>query len=199
MPATFPTEPTDPSRYAASVRHLANVVRALARHLEASDAAALADAGLTAPLDHPSARDAVTLLDWHGPTAIPTLGWAMELSQSATVRLVDRLCDAGLVRRRRERGDRRVWLELTPEGERAAAQVRSTRADPLQELARQAFPDLAAAQAAVTVLDRLAAVAVGPDLDAARFCRGCDVESCLADGQPCPSARRCAANAAATT
>ena len=78
MPATFPTEPTDPSRYAASVRHLANVVRALARHLEASDAAALADAGLTAPLDHPSARDAVTLLDWHGPTAIPPHGRGKE-------------------------------------------------------------------------------------------------------------------------
>lgn len=94
---------------------------------------------------------------------------------------------------------RRVWLELTPEGERAAAQVRSTRADPLQELTRQAFPDLTSAQEAVAVLDRLAAAAVGPDLDAARFCRGCDVESCLAGGQPCPSAQRCAANAAATT
>src|SRR4029077_5734640 len=45
----------------ATLRHGANVLRALANTL-----ASVAANGVEAPLDHPSARDAVTLLGWRG-------------------------------------------------------------------------------------------------------------------------------------
>ena len=50
-------------RYAASAAHCANLLRALARHVE-SMSETLGREQLAAPLDHPSARDAVSLLDW---------------------------------------------------------------------------------------------------------------------------------------
>ncbi len=44
----------------AELQHGANVLRALARNLQP------ADQSTAAPLDHPSAREAVTLLAWRG-------------------------------------------------------------------------------------------------------------------------------------
>jgi len=52
------------------------------------------------------------------------LAQALELDAGAMTRTLDRLQAKGLIRRTRSRDDRRVWtLELTPAGERAAAQV----------------------------------------------------------------------------
>jgi hypothetical protein len=58
----------------AELRHGANVLRALARNLEPE----LAATG--APLDHESARDAVTLLGWRGEATSETLQLALGLS-----------------------------------------------------------------------------------------------------------------------
>ena len=183
-------------RYAASVAHCANLIRARARDVEATSEG-LGRQRLAPPLDHPSARDAVTLLGWQGPTPVPVLEWALGISQSANVRLVDRLQEAGLVDRYRDAGDRRVWVRLTPPGESAAADIREATASTLESLVAQSFPDTAALESATVVLERLVETAVGADTDAARFCCRCDVSACLQGGQQCPSARACAANLAA--
>src|SRR4051794_3585588 len=102
----------------ATLRHGANVLRALARNLDS-----LAAERPTAPLDHPSARDAVTLLGWRGEATSEALQEALDLSQPACVRVVDRLAAAGLVTRRRTPGDRRLRIALTAKGQRAAARL----------------------------------------------------------------------------
>src|SRR4051794_2672601 len=78
-----------------TLRHGANVLRALARNLDS-----LVTHEAEAPLDHPSARDAVTLLGWRGEVTSESLQEALGLSQPACVRVVDRLAEAGLVARR---------------------------------------------------------------------------------------------------
>src|SRR3954454_5950058 len=108
-----------------ALRHGANVLRALARNLEAvTDPDALG-----APLDHASARDAVTLLGWRGECTSETLQEALDLSQPACVRVVDRLAAAGLVTRRRTPGDRRLHVPRPDAGERPGSRlVRGSRA-----------------------------------------------------------------------
>ena len=59
----------------AELKHGANVLQALARNLQPIDAP------VVAPLDHPSARDAVTLLAWRGTATSETLQFALGLSQ----------------------------------------------------------------------------------------------------------------------
>src|SRR3954452_14488504 len=102
-----------------ALRHGANVLRALARNIESVSGAE----PIEPPLDHPSARDAVTLLGWRGESTIETLQESLDLSQPACVRVVDRLAAAGLVTRRRTPGDRRLRVTLTPAGEEAATRL----------------------------------------------------------------------------
>ena len=55
----------------AELRHGANVLRALAHNLPPDEVAT------APPLDHPSARDAVTLLAWRGEASSETLQFAV--------------------------------------------------------------------------------------------------------------------------
>jgi hypothetical protein len=161
----------------AELRHGANVLRALARNLQALTE----PDGLTPPLDHPSARDALTLLAWHG--------------ESTCVRVVDRLEQAGLVARSRPDGDRRIRISLTPAGERAAGAMTRRSGDGVERLLREALSgeDLTGF---VRALDRVAVSMFGDARDTARFCRSCDVQACLAGGAGCPSDAACRANLA---
>jgi DNA-binding MarR family transcriptional regulator len=174
----------------AEVRHGANVLRALAGNLGP------ADAGRSAPLDHPSARDAVTLLAWRGEATSETLQFALGLSQPASVRLVDRLVESGLLRRTRRAGDRRVWLALTPRGRRSAAGLLAAERVPVEAALRAALPDGDELARFVTALDKVATAVLGETTDPARFCRSCDVAACLASDRGCPSVAVCEANAA---
>ena len=117
----------------AELRHGANVLRALARNLEPE----LAATG--APLDHESARDAVTLLGWRGEATSETLQFALGLSQPACVRLVDRLVEAGLLVRRRRPGDRHVWIGLTAKGRRSASGLVAREGKPVEAALREAL------------------------------------------------------------
>ncbi|MCA0438514.1 MAG: MarR family winged helix-turn-helix transcriptional regulator [Actinobacteria bacterium] len=172
------------------LRHGANVLRALARHIDSD----LSFAAFESPLDHSSARDTLTLLAWHEPTPLPDLEQALGLSQSAAVRVVERLVEAGLVDRgRRGAGDRRVWLTLTASGRAAADALTSVASDPVMALVGRALPSARGRADFVRALDAIAreAVRVSPALEPARFCRTCAVQNCLAGGLPCPSAQAC--------
>jgi len=111
------------------------------------------------------------------------------------VRVLDRLQEAGLVERSRSVGDRRVWVRLTDDGERAVEDIHAVTTDLVQDLLTRAFPDPEALAAATGALERLVAVAVGEDVNSARFCSRCDVRACLAEGLECPSDQTCEANA----
>jgi DNA-binding MarR family transcriptional regulator len=115
---------------------------------------------------------------------VDTLARALSLSHSGAVRLVDQLADRGLVRRSRNRSDRRaVALELTPKGRREAAKIADARSEaleralaPLTESERVRLGDL---------LGKLAAAQRHDRDDARRICRMCDADAC---GHPdrCP-------------
>ena len=56
-------------------------------------------------------------LDGHGPVTISTLTERLQIRHHATVQLIDRLVERGMVRRSRAHSDRRgVIVELTPRG-----------------------------------------------------------------------------------
>jgi DNA-binding MarR family transcriptional regulator len=174
-----------------TLRHGANVLRALARNLDS-----LVVDEAAAPLDHPSARDAVTLLGWRGEVTSDALQEALELSQPACVRVVDRLTDAGLVARRRTPGDRRLRIALTAEGQRAAARLVRDSGTGVQAALRGALPEVEDLDGFVAALDRVATVVFGDATDTVRFCRSCDVDGCVQGPRGCPSDAACRANLA---
>ena len=173
----------------AELRHGANVLRALAHNLPPDEVAT------ASPLDHPSARDAVTLLAWRGEASSETLQFAVGLSQPACVRLIDRLVDAGVVTRRRRAGDRKVWLRLTAKGRRAAGSLLDREREPVEAALREALPDKADLSRFVAALDQVAMTVLGDTTDPARFCRACDVAACLGSKHGCPSVTVCRRNA----
>jgi DNA-binding MarR family transcriptional regulator len=173
----------------ATLSHGANVLRALARNLASS-----APVEMPPPLDHQSARDAVTLLGWRGECTSEELQEALDLSQPACVRVVDRLAGAGLVTRRRTPGDRRLRVGLTAPGERAAARLVESSGAEVEQALRSALPEAPDLEAFVTALDRVVTSVFGDATDTVRFCRSCDVRACVAGPRGCPSDVACRAN-----
>jgi DNA-binding MarR family transcriptional regulator len=173
----------------ATLSHGANVLRALARNLES-----LAPGGTEPPLDHASARDAVTLLGWRGECTSEELQEALDLSQPACVRVVDRLAAAGLVARRRTPGDRRLRVGLTTRGQRAASRLVRASGAGVERALRDALPEGEDLEGFVAALDRLATVVFGEATDTVRFCRSCDVDRCVQGPRGCPSDAACRAN-----
>jgi MarR family transcriptional repressor of emrRAB len=108
------------------------------------------------------------------------------LTHSGTVRLVDRLADAGYVKRLPGQDGRSVSLQLTPSGRRAAKRVSEARGQVLQDALsvlpsgeREAFDDM------------LSRVLVGQmrGPGAVRWmCRLCDMTACGRDEGKCPVA-----------
>lgn len=174
----------------ATLSHGANVLRALARNLES-----LAPVDAEPPLDHPSARDAVSLLRWRGECTSEELQEALDLSQPACVRVVDRLVTAGLVTRRRTPGDRRLRVGLTTRGEHAATRLVEASGAGVEQALRLALPDGRDLDSFVAALDRVATTVFGGATDTVRFCRSCDVQACVGGPRGCPSDAACRANA----
>src|SRR5688572_5453335 len=84
---------------------------------------AFAAAGLTIPQ-----ISAMYVLTFEGPTSVTTLTERLDLSLSATSHLVQRLVEAGLVRREEHSEDRRQKvLTLTPAGRRFVEQMMKAR------------------------------------------------------------------------
>lgn len=173
-------------------RHLANVIGAFALDVETRVQAAIRrSSGLA--LVEAGALSALANLGADG-LSIEQLRGLVDLSQSATVRLVDRLVALGLVRRRTSAGDRRVTLvQLTASGRAMAAKMRRARLDVLTDW----VSTLTAEQRAS--LKPLADVLVARDLEptpaggtgADYRCRWCDPAACgHPDGCPVTAAVR---------
>jgi DNA-binding MarR family transcriptional regulator len=117
---------------------------------------------------------------------VDLLRQVLGLTPSGTVRLVDRLQDAGYVTRRRGRDGRSVSLRLTAAGRRAAERVSTARAEVLQD----ALSGLAAGER--ELLDELVSrVLTGliREPGATRWmCRLCDTTACGREDGRCPVA-----------
>jgi DNA-binding MarR family transcriptional regulator len=118
--------------------------------------------------------------------SVDLLRQVLGLTPSGTVRLIDRLEDAGFVTRRPGRDGRSVSLRLTASGRRAAERVSAARADVLQAALSDLAPDER------KVLDEmisrmLVGLIRGPG--ATRWmCRLCDTTTCRGARGGCPVA-----------
>ncbi|MEU4160168.1 MarR family transcriptional regulator [Actinoplanes sp. NPDC026670] len=84
-----------------------------------------------------SEAHAVGELDRDGPLTQSALGERLRLEKSTVSRLVSQLTSRGWVQRADRGGDGRlVWLELTPDGRRAAGELAVARATRFAELLR---------------------------------------------------------------
>jgi DNA-binding MarR family transcriptional regulator len=118
--------------------------------------------------------------------SVDLLRQVLGLTASGTVRLVDRLQDAGYVTRRPGRDGRSVSVRLTGSGRRAAERVAAARAEVLEE----ALSGLAPGERRVldeAVSRVLVGLIRGPG--ATRWmCRLCDTTACGRDDGRCPVA-----------
>jgi MarR family transcriptional repressor of emrRAB len=155
------------------------LVLALALHISdrvATAAAAEAGRGAMAPA-------ALVALSRGRRGPIEYLRRVLGLSHPATVRVVDRLSDDGLVRRAPGPDARTVSPQLTPVGEDAARRVQRARSDVLLEVLAGLDRDDQAALA--RILDRLLMRAAADDIAASHLCRLCDLLLCE-QRAPCP-------------
>jgi DNA-binding MarR family transcriptional regulator len=135
------------------------------------------------PASYPAALSA--LGTWAGGRPVEVLADGLRLSHSRTVRVVDRLEEDGLARRRPHADDgRAVRLELTAAGRRAADRVLQARAAALDEALR----GLTSEQRAL--FGDLAASVLGEVTEGRRsargICRLCDPVSCGHYSGDCP-------------
>jgi DNA-binding MarR family transcriptional regulator len=122
----------------------------------------------------------VMIVQFPGRT-VEFLRRAIGLSHPAAVRVVDRLVEQGLVRRRAAGRGPAVALTATPAGRRAARRVLDVR----REAVAAALPDLSASEAAAltAILERaLDGLAGTPGTT---ICRLCDMRRCRR-GPACP-------------
>jgi MarR family transcriptional regulator, negative regulator of the multidrug operon emrRAB len=177
--------PTDPARLANLVATLsvalADAVRATTEAAAGQTAAAPAAlVALHELLDRPSIED-----------LRPVVG----LTQSGTVRLVDRMVEDGAVTRKPGRDGRTVALALTAKGRKAAERVLAARAaavapalEALSDDDRDALGDLVAEMVAGVAVHRVAARTRGDGIPGGWLCRLCDVAACGRDRGTCPAA-----------
>ena len=138
------------------------------------------DAAIEAPAGSLTRSAALVLLDDVPGCSIEWLARSLDLSHSATVRLVDRLVTAGLARRDPGPDRRTTALRLTADGRLAMTRVRERRAAVLRGIVDRLTSRQRAAlvRTAETLLhDGL----TDPDL-AWRTCRLCDTARCI---DPC--------------
>ena len=136
-----------------------------------------------------TASDAVALSALHhfldGPS-VDLLRQVLGLTSSGTVRLVDRLVDAGLVRRVGGDDRRSTRIELTASGRRAAERVTSARTEVLREALEVLSP--AEREQFDGLVSRLL-VGLMREPGATRWmCRLCDTHACGRDIHQCPVA-----------
>jgi DNA-binding MarR family transcriptional regulator len=116
---------------------------------------------------------------------IDALRRVLGLTHSGTVRLVDRLVEAGLVERRvRTTDGRAVPLGLTPAGRRVARRVLQAREAALEEILSVLTPEERETLSALQ--DRLLGSLIGSREDARRTCRMCDPVGCGHHEGRCP-------------
>jgi MarR family transcriptional repressor of emrRAB len=129
----------------------------------------------------------VSLASYLDGSPIGSIRGPLGLTHSATVRLVDRLVDAGLAKRREGADRRSVAVELTAAGHAAAAQAATARADALEE----ALAGLDAAERAelARLNEKVLATLTEGRASAGRICRLCDAVACGHWEGRCPVTR----------
>jgi DNA-binding MarR family transcriptional regulator len=163
--------------------HTTNVVGALALLIADRTADAIEDSSRQSLT---SAAALSALHQFLGTPSIDLLRQVLGLTSSGTVRLVDRLVDAGYVIRRAGTDGRLTLVQLTASGRQAAARVSTARAaalrDALSVLSTEELRSLDAIASRVLV-----GLMRGPG--AQRWmCRLCDVTDCGRDQGRCPVA-----------
>lgn len=158
----------------------ANLLGALA--LRASDLMASVTAEATGR--GAQAAAALAAIDREPGGTIERLRHHVGLSQPATVRLVNRLENDGLVTRTAGRDARSTGLVLTPEGQRRVTAVRARRDAVLDQLLAGLKPEERARFE--ELLERLLESADYPAHDDDHTCRLCDVPTCSAGPDGCP-------------
>jgi DNA-binding MarR family transcriptional regulator len=123
--------------------------------------------------------------------SLDRLRQVLGLTPSGAVRLVDRLAEAGLVRRGPGEDGRSRSVVLTPAGRRAAARLSAARAAAL----RGPLADLSTVERETlhTLLGRVMATIVRDKEGGAWICRLCDLDACGRDAGLCPTANAAAA------
>lgn len=110
--------------------------------------------------------------------SVESLRRVLGLSHSATVRLADRMANAGLLARAEAAWDpRAVALRLTPRGSDLAVEVLGKRAQALDAALAQTFTEIER-QALGEMMGRLLAVLTNNSDDLYRICRLCDFAAC---------------------
>jgi DNA-binding MarR family transcriptional regulator len=171
---------------------LVNLLGALAVGL--TDAA-VGDVAAHSELDHTAAAALVALLDFAGSGSVQRLSQLVGLSHSGSVRLVNRLAEAGLVERRPGADARTLAVRLTRRGRALARRIRAGRhaaiAATLTGLTEQERERLAAAcevLVANLASARLATRAAGKRPSGGALCRLCDPLACQRPDGRCPAA-----------
>jgi DNA-binding MarR family transcriptional regulator len=161
--------------------------------------AAVGDVASDAALDSTSAAALVAMLDLARTSSVQRLSLMIGISHSGTVRLVNRLADAGLVERRPGPDARTVTLVLTRRGHTTARRIRDARHAALAEML-SGLTDRQREQL-TTVCDvivgnitsgRLAARTAGQPPSGGALCRMCDPIACGRPDGHCPAARTAA-------
>ena len=140
-------------------------------------------AALPPPADHPSAAATLALLNWVPRIPQGRLAYCLGLSQPATVRLIDRLEQARLVRRQRQVRRRQIWIEVTQQGRLLAQHLAGRRQQAMRAIVDKLSAGDQAALAAL--LERLAVVLLESKEHVMRVCRLCDARACGTDDD-CP-------------
>jgi DNA-binding MarR family transcriptional regulator len=163
--------------------HTENVLGALALVIADRTTDAIEDSSRQSPT---AAAALSALHQFLGTPSIDLLRQVLGLTSSGTVRLVDRLEEAGFVTRRAGIDGRRTLIQLTVSGRRAAGRISSARASVLRDALSVLSPDERHA------LDGIAArllVGLMRGPGALRWmCRLCDVTDCGRDEGRCPVA-----------
>ena len=166
----------------------ANLLGALALVITDQTTQAVAAAG------GQSASAAAALSALHHFLDRPTLDQlrkVLGLTPSGAVRLVDRLADAGLVRRGTGGDGRSRSVVLTEAGQRAARQITAARAALLSSALDELSP--AERQTLHTLMSRIMASVVRSKDGGAWICRLCDPGACGRASGHCPAANAAAA------
>ncbi len=129
----------------------------------------------------------VSLAGYLDGSPIDSVRGPLGLTHSATVRVVDRLVDAGLARRREGADRRSVSVELTRAGHNAAAEAARARAGALEEALAGLDPAERAELARLH--EKLLATLTDGRASAGRICRLCDSHACGHWQGRCPVTR----------
>lgn len=129
----------------------------------------------------------VALTTTLGGISQDALGRVVGLTQSGSVRLIDRLVAAGLVERGPGEDRRTHAVEVTPAGAAVARRALAARRDALDSVLAP-LDDTERRQLA-GLLEKLLAGVTGSRADAHRICRLCDPVACGHDSGRCPVTR----------